>query len=77
MIEIRSPKTQNNLWRSYLRVLDAKIDGAENKEIDEFVFHSQRQHPDDPYYYNKIIRDALKSAKKLVEGGYRNIISGP
>jgi hypothetical protein len=77
MIEVRKPKTQNNLWRSYLRVLDAKLDGAENKEIEKFVYHGERQNPDDPYYYSKIIRDALKSAKKIVEGGYRDIISGP
>ena len=75
---VRRPKTQSDLWRSYLRVLDAKTVGAKDKEIDEFVFHSHReQDKDDPYYYNKIIRDALKSAIKLVNGGYRDILSRP
>jgi hypothetical protein len=73
----RQPKTQSDKWRSYLRVLDAKTDGASDKEIDEIVFCGKRQHPDDPYYYNKVIRDAVKSAMKLVKGGYRNILSGP
>ena len=77
IIETRKPKTSNDLWRRYLRVFDAETDGVQDKKIDELVFDGKRQNQDDPYYYNKIIRDALKSAKKLIEGGYRNIISGP
>jgi len=70
----RRPKTQSYHWRSYLRVLDAKTVGASDKEIDEVVFCGKRTHEDDPYYYNKVVRDALKAAKKLVKGGYRDII---
>lgn len=53
----RKPKTHNDLWKSYLRVLDSKTDGAANKEINDIVFHNQRQNIDDPYYYSKIVRD--------------------
>ena len=73
---VRRPKTQSDLWRSYLRVLDAKTVGASNKEIYEVGVFDKRQNPDDPYYYNKVIRDAFDSAMKLVNGGYRDILSG-
>ncbi len=74
---LRKPKTYNDLWKSYLRVLDAKSGGADNKTIDAIVFHSQKKNVDDAYYYNKVVRDTLKSAMKLVNGGYQDIISGP
>jgi hypothetical protein len=73
----RKPKTNNDLWKSYLRVLDAKTDGAANKDIDDIVFQGQRENIYDDNYHNTVIRDALKSATKLVEGGYCDIISGP
>jgi len=74
---LRKPKTHNDLWKSYLRVLDAKTDGAANKEIDDIVFQDQRENIYDDYYYNTVIRDALNAAKILIDGGYRNMITGP
>jgi hypothetical protein len=71
------PKTHIDLWRNYLRVFDAKTVGANDKEINEVVYGNKRQDPDDPYYYNKVIRDAFDSAMKLVNGGYRDILSRP
>ena len=70
---VLKPKTQSDRWRSYLRVLDAKTVGASNKEIYEVGVCDKRQDPNDRYYYSKVIRDALISAKKLVKGGYRDI----
>ncbi len=76
IIKVRKPKTQSGLWESYVRTLDAKASKAKNKEIFEVLYSKTRQHPFDKDYHHTVVRDASDAAKELVDGGYRNIVSG-
>jgi len=61
----KQPKSQVENWQSYLRVLDAKEDGANNRDIPSIVFKDKREeHPYDDNYYNKI--SGLSRKKRLI-----------
>ena len=77
LINRRQPRIKNFCQPYFLRVVDAKAVGADNKEINSVVFKNKRQHPDDKKYYNTVIKDAMRTAKKIIYGGYRDLIAGP
>ncbi len=77
IVKRRQPRTKDFCQPSYLRVLDAKAVGADNKQINSIVFKNKRQHPDDSKYYNTVIKDAMRTIKKILDGGYRDLITGP
>jgi hypothetical protein len=77
IVKRRQPRIKDFCRPSYLRLLDAKADSADNKEINSVIFKNKRQHPDDSKYYNTVIKDAMRTVKKIVDGGYRDLITGP
>jgi len=71
-IEPVTTRNRARLYQTYLRVLDAEASGATIQEIAETLF------PDRPNDYpdrtgDQAVRDALEAAKKLRDGGYRNL----
>jgi hypothetical protein len=75
-LKVINAKKHGGNWANYLRILDADAEGVDVKEIGEIIF------PDLENDYPEKIRDqrtkdSIKAAKKLIVGGYRNIIPLP
>ncbi len=60
-------------YQDYLRVLDGEASGATHKEMAAIIFPDEPNDYPDRYGDHKV-RNALKAAKKLRDGGYRYIV---
>lgn len=72
-LKVKTPRQHVSIWQRYLRILDAKAEGADNKEIASQIFPKySNERPD--YQGNRMVKDAFKSANKLVNKGYLKLL---
>ncbi len=68
-------RQQQNLYSKYLRLLDGKLAGADNKTLAKVVFHwIDNGYP--AFKGSNRVRDSLAAANKLVELKYRFLAHG-
>jgi hypothetical protein len=71
-IEHRKLVSGADKYRLYLRLLDAEVAGARGPRMAEVLFPHM---PNKPLEYrgSRAVRDSLKAARKLRDGGYRSL----
>ena len=72
-LKVKTPRQHVGNWQNYLRIWDAKAEGADNKEIAAHLFPKlPNEHPE--YQGNRMVKDCYKAAKKLVNKGYLKLL---
>jgi hypothetical protein len=71
--QAKERRNQCRLYRTYLRLLDAKVVGADTNEIARVLFGYKTNDPPE-HHGKRSVRDSLEAAKKLRDSGFRMII---
>lgn len=70
---LSAARQRADLYSAYLRVLDAEADGVDVADIaKQLLPHLENAYPD--YAASKTVRNYLKAAKAIRDGGYRALI---
>jgi len=73
-INVKSGKNPLENWTIYLRILDAKKENVQDKEIAKIIFPQCPNTVDYDYEGSRRVKDSYKAAMKMVKGGYREIL---
>jgi len=76
-INLQSGKNPLDSWEIYLRILDAKKENAQNKEIAQIIFPQYPNTLEYDYEGSRRVKDNYKAAMKIVNGEYRKILPTP
>lgn len=73
-LKVKTPRKQHvRILRRYLRILDAKTERADNREIARHIFPKyDNRYPE--RQGNRMVKDSFKSAKNLVNKGYLKLL---
>lgn len=66
---IKNRPRDHRLYRQYLRLLDGNANGAPNRDLAAVIFPNEKNESPE-YRGNAKVRDSLKAAKRLRDGGY-------
>ncbi len=73
---VQKVKNKKIYWKDYIRILDAKENNAETREIASIIFPKLgNSHPD--YNGNKMVIDSYDAAKKIRDENYKKILQKP